>query len=108
MFICECGAVFDTPEDIAVDIGYHGMTEKVSVCPHCGLQNYDEAYTCCNCRAWIPARMVNGAPFCFDCERKLDEKIVKLLGGLTEDEKRYLEDRIGEYGVFYFTGEDEK
>lgn len=103
MYICECGCVFQEPEAVRYDHGFvGGIYEDHMVCPHCGLENYDEAVQCLRCRTWIPAVSVHGSCFCEHCRRVLDKRIRTSFKYYKDPELRYVEDRVQRYGMDYF------
>lgn len=103
MYICECGCVFQEPEEVYYDHGFvGGVYEYHKVCPHCGLENYDEAVRCIRCHQWMPALSVRGSCFCRDCQGKINERFHRSLEDYKKDEREYLEDRVIENGIEWF------
>lgn len=85
-FICkDCGAVFASPDTVLM----HGDVWETSICPNCGSQEYERAYTCAICGADIPESQ-DLFHLCHDCEFKAAEKFQRFLNQFSENELNYL------------------
>lgn len=89
MYRCQnCGVPFDEP------VEYRGTT----VCPICGIDDYEEARECAECGIWLEEYKLHGG-LCPDCEKKMRRRISQALDAFKA--------AVGETGLAYIRDEME-
>lgn len=95
IYKCRRGHVFDEGEMVRDTYPEGEGTRYRYLCPDCGTEDFEEAYTCSRCRFFFREDELE-YHLCEKCRDELYDEVVENLSKYQGDEREYLRHRFDE------------